>query len=375
MIARIGEVVARVRVRRGLATAELAARIERDVDIIERLEAGQPGVTTTQLDAIAAALGIDSGALRRGEEIERPVPSVFLLHHQEMQDFRDEDLAILDDAIEQARDLCALGRVLRELDATWPGATFKRSAAPHDASDAAARHGYQLATELRRRLQRATEPLRDLRAVAEEELAVVVLRRRLSTRGACAVKAGDAAAIVLNGSAHQFDARTRAAIAHELCHVLHDPDREGVHVVLDLETDRNAHANEQRARGFAAELLLPRAGLNGLFGVPRDVREQAAAVEMVTGAMDHFGASWQITANHLCNHGFVDRSLRAWLEALEAHALAPSWSVVLPPLDGPSVLVRTRAQRAHEQALITDGEARAMLGLEPIDPLPWTSPA
>jgi hypothetical protein len=50
---------------------------------------------------------------------------------------------------------------------------------------------------------------------------------------------------------------------------LHDPDREGVHVVLDLENDRSTHANEQRARGFAAELLLPRAGLNGLLGLPR----------------------------------------------------------------------------------------------------------
>lgn len=148
-----------------------------------------------------------------------------------------------------------------------------------------------------------------------------------------------------------------------------------MHVVLDLESDRSTHANEQRARGFAAELLLPRAGLNKLLGLPRGVREQQTAVEMVVAAMDHFGASWQITANHLCNHGFVDRSLRAWLEALEAHALAPSWNVVLPPIDGPSLLVRARAQRAHEQGLITDGDARAMLGLEPIDPLPWDSPS
>jgi transcriptional regulator with XRE-family HTH domain len=215
MLARIGEVVARVRARRGFAATELAARAEAEVGIIERLEAGQSGVTTTQLDAIARVLGLDPGALRRGEELGRPAPSVFL-HHHGMQDFRDEDLAILDEAIEHARDLNALGRTLHELDATWPGATFRRAAAPHDSSDAAARHGYQLADELRRRLQRATEPLPDLRALAEEELSIVVLRRRLSTRGACAVKAGDAAAIVLNGSAPQFDARTRAAIAHEI---------------------------------------------------------------------------------------------------------------------------------------------------------------
>lgn len=141
--------------------------------------------------------------------------------------------------------------------------------------------------------------------------------------------------------------------------------------MLDLDHDRNTHANEQRARAFAAELLLPRAGLNGLLGLPRTVREQDTAKELVIQAMDHFGASWQITANHLVNRGFVDMGLRIWLEALEAHELSGSWKVDLPAIDGPSLLVADRVARAHERGLITDGEARRALGLEAIDPLPW----
>jgi Zn-dependent peptidase ImmA (M78 family) len=370
VLAEIGAVVARVRTRRGISLADLARRIEADVALLERLEAGQFGVTTTQLDDVAEALGLDPRALRRGEEHSRPVPTVFL-RHEGMQDFRDVDLDLLDDAIEQARTLTALGRLLQEAPEGWPGGGFRRSEAPHDTSDAAARHGYQLAGELRRFLGLATEPLDDVRGLVEERLGIAIVRRELSTRAACAVKAGDEAAIVLSGGSFKSASRARGAIAHEVCHILHDPDREGVHIVLDLDNDRSTHANEQRARAFAAELLLPRAGLNRLLGVPRSVREQDTAKELVIEAMDHFGASWQITTNHLCNREFVDMSLRVWLEALEAHALSGAWKVSLPLINGPSLLVAARVARAHEKGLITDGEARSALGLEAIDPLPW----
>jgi len=370
VLAEIGAVVARVRARTGASLAALADRIECDVATLERLEAGQPGVSTTQLDDLAEALGLDPRALRRGEERLRPAPTVFL-RHERMQDFRNDDLNLLDDAIAQARTLTALGQLLQEAPAEWPGAGFRRSESPHDTPEAAARHGYQLAGDLRRALERITEPLDDIRALVEERLGIAIVLRELSTRAACAVKAGDAAAIVLSGGSFRTASRARGAIAHEVCHILHDPDREGVHIVLDRDSDRSTHANEQRARAFAAELLLPRAGLNRLLGVPRSVREQDTAKELVIQAMEHFGASWQITANHLCNREFVDMSLRVWLEALEAHALSAAWKVSLPPLGGPSVLVADRVARAYKQALITDGEARDALGLEAIDPLPW----
>jgi|GEM_PF-2751847 len=43
----------------------------------------------------------------------------------------------------------------------------------------------------------------------------------------------------------------------------------------------------------------------------------------------------------------------------------------LPPSGAPSLLIVSRAQRAHDEALITDGEARAIFGVAAIDPLPW----
>lgn len=373
MLDQIGALVAQVRARRGLSVADLAATIEGDVAAVEKLEAGQSGVTTTQLDAIAETLGLDPRALRRAEEIARPAPSVFL-RHQGMQDFRDADLDVLDRAIEHARTMNALGKLLGEPESPWTNAGFAKSAAPHDTSDAPAKHGYRLATELRRTLQLPFQPLHDLRLLAEESLGIAVVVRRLSTRGVCAVKAGGAAAIVLGSASIGGAAKLRSDIAHELCHLLHDPDRDGVHVVLDREHDRSTHANEQRARAYAVELLLPRAGLNKLLGLPATVEGQQQATGLVAAAMDHFGTSWQMTANHLCNHGFVDKALRIWLEALDARRPPLAWATTLPAIDGPSLLVVERAQRAHEQTLITDSEARSALGLETLDPLPWDEP-
>jgi transcriptional regulator with XRE-family HTH domain len=109
VLVEIGAVVAGVRARRGVSLADLARRIEADVATLERLEAGQPGVTTTQLDDLAEALSLDPRALRRGEERLRPAPTVFL-RHERMQDFRDEDLDALDGAIAHARTLNALGQ-------------------------------------------------------------------------------------------------------------------------------------------------------------------------------------------------------------------------------------------------------------------------
>jgi hypothetical protein len=117
-------------------------------EVIEALEAGTPGLTTTQLDALATALTIDVQALRQGQVVPRPSPSVYL-RHRGLQDFHDADMAILDGAIAEARALAQLSTLLREPPTTWTGRT---SLAPHDRSDAAARDGYRLAGEVRKHL-------------------------------------------------------------------------------------------------------------------------------------------------------------------------------------------------------------------------------
>jgi hypothetical protein len=103
----IGSAIAAERTRQGLRTNELGI----DPHVIEDIEAGRPGITTTQLETVATTLQLDAIALRAGKVAARPRPSVFLLHRGE-QDFDAAELPMLDAALEHARVRNALARLL-----------------------------------------------------------------------------------------------------------------------------------------------------------------------------------------------------------------------------------------------------------------------
>ena len=52
-----------------------------------------------------------------------------------------------------------------------------------------------------------------------------------------------------------------------------------------------------------------------MLGPPLDIQDLTGARELVSRARSHFGTPHEIAVNHLCNHRFVDRRLREWLEA------------------------------------------------------------
>lgn len=194
-IGSIGAIVRQGRIRNGWSEAQLARKADVPLEIVDALESGRIGITRSQLEAVAHALALEPRALAQGREVVRPQPSVFL-RHRGLQDFHDEDLVVIDEALQQGRILRELGEVLGDPRVTWTG---QQSDAPHDRSDAAAQAGYRLAIDLRRHVGEPARPFEDLRATVEEALGVAVLMRRLSVRGACAVTTGDAAAIVLDG--------------------------------------------------------------------------------------------------------------------------------------------------------------------------------
>ena len=153
--------------------------------------------------------------------------------------------------------------------------------------------------------------------------------------------------------------------------MLFDPSSGGLHIVLDGLTDRKDQAAEQRARAFAAELLLPLEGLVVAHGKPSQERAIGPACDLVARVRSQFGTPHDIAANHLCNQGFIDRSLREWLEAERTTFAGTPPSTTLPAVDAPSRAVASYVERAHRDDVVTDGEARAMLGLDRLAPLPW----
>jgi Zn-dependent peptidase ImmA (M78 family) len=370
MLVGLGRAVREAREGRSWTTDLLAQRAEVPASAITTLEAGLSGVTTTQLGAIARALEVDERSLRAGLVVRRPTPSVYLRHQGLFPDFHDADTAVLDEAVEDARTLAELNAALATAPPPWKGMARN---APRDRDDAPAHDGYRLAGEVRKHLDMPSECIDDLRALVEERLGIPVLVRQMSTGDAFTVKAGEAAAIILRAKLTRRAVLDRVAIAHELCHALHDPTVDGVSVVLDRDNDRNADANERRARAYAAEFLLPKTGLQGVLGLPRRVAAFNEAVELTRHAMDHFGASWELTANHLCNRDFVSFALREELESAHEHPAPAWWPMTLPQAGTPSAFLIEQTRRAHDLALLTDGEARSILRLDASEFLPWQS--
>ncbi len=342
---------------------------------IAALEQGLPGISTTELGDVALALELDPAALLSGREVARPVPSVFL-RHAPYQDFDDRDSSVLDGALEQARALEALEVKLALPPTALRAGVFEQRDAGHDRDGAAAQDGYQLARAVRAWLGEPTTRLDDVCALLEQRFGVAVLVRELRSARvtAVSVRAASAAAVVLSSidpirAGNPLVARVH--LVHELCHVLFDPSAGGLHIVVDRETDAKANAAEQRARAFAAELLLPLDGLTELLGPPTQITDPSRAEAAVAKARSRFGTPWEIAANHLCNRRFVhlDRRERLIAGTLPFEGLPPSTG--LPSPGAASLCLTARVEAAHREGLATDGEARALLGIDRLAPLPW----
>ena len=375
MLERIGDIIRTVRERANYTLDDLARQSGVPLPILTALEQRQPGITTTQLDDVAQVLSLDPTALLSGREVPRCVPSVFL-RHTPIQDFDDRDGGVLDDALEQGRGLANLCSLLGEPALGLQTGSFVQRETAAARPDMPAQEGYRLAREVRRWLGQDTEPLGDMRVLLERRLGVAVLVRSLDSSRvtAASVRAGTYAAVVL--SARDLPRAwnpllTRVYLAHELCHVLFDPSQGGLHIVIDAVADRKHHAAEQRARAFAAELLLPLEGLTQLFGAPRHVSEMGKAQELVKQARCRFGTPHEIATNHLCNLHFIDLRLRGELEAAVTTFMGIPPETTLPEEGAPSRLVAEYVERAHREELLTDGEARLLLGIDRLEPLPW----
>ena len=319
MIQRIGEIIRSARARASSSLEELAQRSGVEIGLLSALEAGREGISTTQLDDVALALSLDAGELLAGREVERPLPSVFL-RHEPVQDFDDRDAGAFDDALDQGRALTSLGRLLGEPPLALESGVFSQREAASHQSDAPAQDGYAAAREVRCWLGDPAAPLGDVRRLIEERFGIAVVVRALASSRvtAAGIRAGVQGVIVL-GEGDALRARNpllaRVYLAHELCHVLFDPSPGGLHIVIDAVVDRKSAAAEQRARAFAAELLLPLAGLTTLLGSTRDVADPATARDLVTRARSHFGTPHELAANHLVNQRFIRLQIREWLGA------------------------------------------------------------
>jgi hypothetical protein len=367
-VAELGKALAQLRLLQSLSIEACASRIDTTIDVLTAAERGD--IDPTVLENLARLHHLDLESLRRG--IVLPVEagtgaSVFLLRGA-CPALDARDLGVLGRAMRMGRTMTALsagndnGEPLRRRMRFTP--VGPQGPLPADA----ARQGYKLARKVRAELKLDGEPLGDMRVFFEEQLGIAVAVDELASydlRAASIVDMNRAAAAVVLASPHPDLERNptlaRVYLAHELGHVLFDPGTpRTIRLALDNRTmlgEGPIDLLESRAKGFAAEFLIPHEGLCALFGEPLiPVANLGEAREMVARTRDHFGTPNEIAIRHLGNLGFIRQELIL--------------DLLTRPGQSKAQLVTTLPKPAAMPRLLEE-----LLSASPATPLPHTDPS
>lgn len=359
---------------------EVAELAHVPADVIQAFEEGKGSITSSALERVAYVLSVDPAALKEGRVERRPNATIFF-RQGAFPDFRDaEDRPKVAAALE-------LSLALREINAILGRAASLRSKfEPEEPTPEPHKDGYRLAWRVRRELGDEDKPLPDMRAFLEEQFDILVVSEPLSSSrvDALSVKenAGGAAAVLLNAASERRSNpyATRVDLAHELSHVLFDPANGEINLILDeIDEDdeksgqeKTTRRAEQRARAFAAELLMPQAGLLRAFGTPQYVMPISDALSLVERVRQEFKTPIEITVNHLCNRGYIWHVIREQVieKAREREGHPVNDQVSRPADTSPLNVLERRVMEALQSDVITLERARELLGLSPWDSIP-----
>jgi Zn-dependent peptidase ImmA (M78 family) len=312
--------------------------------------------TTAMVERLARAAGLDPAVVWAPGPLPE-VPTARFLRGT-WPDFNDADVPVLMAALEEASSLRAIA--VDVLNVRRHFTDDDRAAVTGKPFE----HGYRLAALVRSRLKIPTQPIRDIHELAAGLLHVHVVYRPLKTLRLHAVTlmSPDGAAAVVNTRTEGRDVMHRRTIAHELAHALFDPYEGNLFTVVDDELDEDIDGSpmECRARAFAAELLVPKAGLTESLGVPARTRMLDVAAEQVRTVAARFWAPPELVAYHLINRKYVDRSLKGRL----IEAVRGTEPLVNDPYKD---WLRVRTTEALEAELISSNRAKELLRLSVYD--------
>lgn len=366
-----GDIGNRVRVTRealGWSLERLAAAVRVDESRLSSFESdGSGSLSTAAVARMARALGVPLSTWL-SPAMESPPPAIYF-RQTSVPDFDAQDLPTITQALETAAAAQDLLRLLgRE-------PLLHRFTAEAPRGDKPYVRAYQLARAVRNELGQYDGPIVDMRRLLEDRLGVPVIDARLRIPSIAAVttkgRDGKIAAVVINSACprSKWTACERVDLAHELAHVLFDASAHAYGLWIDLDADLTAEALdnldrsvESRAKAFAAEFLAPERGLKRLLGEPQATTSTTVALDLAVRAMNEFGLSADVTANHLRNRGYIADEHREWVAQR------------LPRPSHPTVARSTLLERLVAEALARDiisgMRAREILGLTPWDDVP-----
>ncbi len=170
------------------------------------------------------------------------------------------------------------------------------------------KHGYYLAAKAREILGLGHEPIKSMRDLLEKELGIPLVQIELPDSiagGTVSFDHGRGIFVNIQGNNDEAGVR-RFTLAHELGHLLWDPDSELRRIVVDeydslseltqtIEENDDYDFVEARANAFAIEFLAPGAQVKEVF---QSENSPSAGLKKV---MDFFGLSYTAAKYHIFN--------------------------------------------------------------------------
>lgn len=339
--------------RTQLPLPQLANQVQIPLELLHAARQGSlQGWTTSMVERLAMASCVDPAAVWSDEPLDA-VPALHFLRGL-LHDFHPDDLVPFEQALERGSSLRAMTELLGH-DVGWAAFRTEAPRAPWW------KHGYQLAQQVRDELGCQETPFDDLDALLGERLSVYVAYRPLRTARlfAATLNTPSARAVVVNNRLCTEPLVVRRTLAHELCHALFDSVRGSAILEIDTDDPLDADPKEQRAGAFAAELLVPRAGVERQLGVPTGTRDLDTALHYVDEVSRVFLAPKQLVVHHLVNHRWIDPSMKERVLAQRRSIVRPGEPTRRP---GPAVdWLERRVEEAVRAELITSGRATELL--------------
>ena len=311
----------------GVTREQLASATNISTGVVKEAETFPDGVAIRDLEHLAFVLGLDPALIssheRAGADPELGVRLRVLTRDESSPtETRLSPLTVL--RFSEAASVIVVQsrlqdwlRMPREADGFEPSSNF---------GPPAWSAGYELAAQAREHLGLGLEPIRSMRELVEDRLGIPIVQVELPPAIAGAtVSVSGRRGIVLNirgGNTNVWIRRT--TLAHELAHLLFDPEARLASVRVDSyeEMQRNTEETagsqddvEQRASAFAVEFLAPRKSVRQLSDVT------SVTVESIQNVMSVFGIGRAAARYHVRN---------AWYRQAE---LPPEYSIGATPTD------------------------------------------
>ncbi len=187
------------------------------------------------------------------------------------------------------------------------------------------RLGYQLAGQARGHLDVGDAPIPSMRDLVEKTLSIPVVQAELlpTIAGATITTRGhdgtDVRGVVLNTLGENANVWVRrATLAHELGHILYDPEEKLERLRVDSymgtqgDPEGGVHTDfvEQRANAFAIAFLAPLDSVR--YMTPAPIKAEA-----IGEVMQAFGISRTAARHHVFNAHYRENSLPEWMEQLD----------------------------------------------------------